>query len=264
MDGFLRRSIPVPVPDKGGCIMDEKKLYQRNQNWIILLVGFWLFATLEHSYLTLSQYSLHKTFNLFGSMIPYSDISAFLLVLALDLSMFWSISFLPFAKKRTIKLFSIYSLLAVSTIISIFLNVKYMILSSPSPSFGDLALGAVVGGLIPLFVVIFGYIQGAVLDSQIVKASQPDGAEHLAPVPDTEPVRFKPVLTPEPLPESDLWDKMVEKERGNEPTAQQVYKAKIDNPNASVRVLADQLKTSIPVIQKRINEIGKWKEEKNG
>ena len=39
-------------------------------------------------------------------------------------------------------------------------------MASPTNSTMDVAIGAVIGGLIPIFVVLFGYVEGQLVDSQ--------------------------------------------------------------------------------------------------
>jgi len=127
--------------------------------WINYLTGSWLIATFEHNYFTLHSY----THNLVIGGIPISGITALLMVLALDLSIFWSVMFIPTARKFDISIRGAQMILVVSTIISILLNVRYMITSSPSNSMFDMGVAIVVGILIPLFVVIFGWIEGNIM-----------------------------------------------------------------------------------------------------
>jgi len=148
-------------------INKEEKLYQRHQNWIFWLTGFWLLATFEHNYYTLSKYSLNKIWDIFGTMVPISDIANILLVAALELTLFWSVSFIPTGKRWGIKMTFIYVIQVVSTFISIVLNVKYMVMASPSDLIMDILIGAIVGGLIPVFVILFGYVEGHVFDSRV-------------------------------------------------------------------------------------------------
>ncbi len=151
--------------------MKEEKLYKRHQGWIFWLTGMWLLATFEHNYYTLGDYSLHKVWTIFGTDIPISDISTFLMVMALELTLFWSVSFIPTGKRWSIKLTYIYIIQFVSTFISMVLNIKYMIEASPTPTVMDYTIGAVVGGLIPVFVILFGYVEGHVFDTRIEMAT---------------------------------------------------------------------------------------------
>jgi hypothetical protein len=148
-------------------ISKDEKLYQRHQNWIFWLTGFWLLATFEHNYYTLSKYSLDKVWDIFGTMVPISDIANILLVAALELTLFWSITFIPTGKRWGIKMTFIYVIQAVSTLISVVLNIKYMYMARPSDLLMDILIGAVVGGLIPVFVILFGYVEGHVFDSRV-------------------------------------------------------------------------------------------------
>jgi len=209
--------------------MNEQKMYQRHQGWIFWLTGSWLIATFEHNYFTLSNYSLGKIWTIFGTAFPISDISAFLMVLALDLSLFWSISFIPAARRWDVRMIGVYIVLFVSTIISIILNVKYMIQASPSPGIGDILIGAVIGALIPVFVILFGYIEGHVVDSQYKK-----GTDNIL----NHKVKNE---------EGDGNDKKV--------TSQQVFEAMKQNPRLTRRQLANMFNVSPTTIQNRINEI---------
>ena len=144
----------------------DEKVFKYNQSWIFWLTVGWLIATFEHNYYTIANYSLGKIWNIFGTAIPISDISAFIIVVVLDLSMFFSIQFIPTGKRWDIKMIGVTTVLIVSTSISILLNVRYMIEASPSDTWFDLSIGIIIGVLIPLFVVLFGYIEGHVVDSQ--------------------------------------------------------------------------------------------------
>ena len=130
-----------------------------------------MLATFQHNYSTLSKYNLGETLNLgwisAGLTLPIADISNFVMVVVLELTLFFSVSFIPAAKRWNIKAIVIYMAMIVSTAISIFLNVKYMVAASPTDSIIDVGIGAIVGGLIPTFVVIFGYIQGHVVNSRM-------------------------------------------------------------------------------------------------
>lgn len=167
-------------------LSEDEKLYRKHQNWIFWLTGGWLLATFQHNYSTLSNYSLHETLNLgwlfSGLTLPIADISNFVLVVVLELTLFWSISFIPAGKRWNIKTLVIYMAMIVSTAISIFLNVKYMVAASPTDSVVDVGIGAIVGGLIPIFVVIFGYVEGNVVESRMGQISSRSGSVSLEQV----------------------------------------------------------------------------------
>jgi hypothetical protein len=152
-------------------VSEDERLYRKYQNWIFWLTAGWLLATFQHNYSTLSKYNLGETLNLgwisAGLTLPIADISNFVMVVVLEITLFFSVSFIPAAKRWNIKAIVIYLAMIVSTAISIFLNVKYMVAASPTDSVIDVGIGAIVGGLIPTFVVIFGYIQGHVVDSRM-------------------------------------------------------------------------------------------------
>ena len=156
-------------------ISEDEKLYQKHQSWIFWLTFGWLLATFQHNYATLSKYNLGETLNLgwlfAGLTLPIADISNLVMVIVLEATLFWSIMFIPAGKRWNIKTIIIYILMILSTIISIFLNVKYMVAASPSPSVIDVGIGAVIGGLIPIMVVVFGYVQGNVVDSRMGQTS---------------------------------------------------------------------------------------------
>ncbi|MHA1952477.1 MAG: winged helix-turn-helix transcriptional regulator [Candidatus Heimdallarchaeaceae archaeon] len=156
---------------KRSDVSEDEKIYKRHQNWIFWLTGGWLLATFQHNYATLSKYNLGETLDLgwlFANLLlPIADISNFVMVLVLELTLFFSIYFISTGKRWGIKTTVIYMAMIVSTVISIFLNVKYMVAASPSDSIVDISIGAVIGVLIPVMVVIFGYIEGNVVESRM-------------------------------------------------------------------------------------------------
>lgn len=134
------------------------KTFKTHQLWIYYLTVSWLFATFEHNYYTLHVYTHNVT--LMG--MPISGITTFLMVLALDLSIFWSVMFIPTARIWNIPIRGAQAVLTVSTIISVLLNVRYMITASPTKDWFDIMIAVTIGILVPTFVVIFGWIEGNV------------------------------------------------------------------------------------------------------
>lgn len=131
--------------------------FRYHHYWIYFLTTSWLISTFEHNYFTLSKY----THDVFMFSLPISDITAFLLVLAIDLSIFWSVLFIPYANMRQIGTRGSQVVLSVSTVISILLNVRYMWTASPSDGWFDVSIAIIIGTLVPLYVVIFGWIEGS-------------------------------------------------------------------------------------------------------
>lgn len=144
----------------------NNKLYKQHQWWILGLTTMWLISTFEHNYFTLSKYTHPVEIMNFS----ISGISVFLMVLALDLSIFWSVMFIPQAKISDIPIKATQWILTIATIISILLNVRYMYTASllfDDPNWFDYAIGIFVGTLVPIFVVIFGWIEGNVAVKQM-------------------------------------------------------------------------------------------------
>jgi hypothetical protein len=160
-------------------ITEDEKLFKRHQGWIFFLTIGWLLGTFQHNYAALSKYHHNEMWSLgwlfSGLEIPIAAISIFVIVLVLEAGLFWSIMFIPAGKNWNVKPRVMYMILSASTAISMFLNIKYMVEASPSPSVMDIGVGAVVGGIIPLMVVMLGYVEGNIVTSRIQRTTSPSG-----------------------------------------------------------------------------------------
>ena len=158
-------------------ISDDEKLFNKHQNWIFWLTFGWLLGTFQHNYAALSKYTLGETLDLgwivAGLELPIAAIGIFVIVLVLEAGLFWSIMFIPAGKNWNVKPSVMYMILSTSTAISMFLNIKYMVEASPSSSVMDIGIGAAVGGLIPLMVVMLGYVEGNIVTSRMQKTTPP-------------------------------------------------------------------------------------------
>jgi len=151
------------------------KLKKKNYDkwWMYGLTTAWLIATFEHNYFTLSKFSHGmQIFNL-----PISEISAFLIVLALDLSIFYSVKAIPQTKIMSVSIRGHQSILFISTAISILLNIRYMYTAAPSTGWFDITVAISIGLLIPIFVVIFGWIEGNVAIKRLEYISNSNGVQ---------------------------------------------------------------------------------------
>lgn len=192
------------------------KTFKTHQLWIYYLTVSWLISTFEHNYFTLHVYTHGLTF--IG--LPISDITTFLMVIALDLSIFWSVMFIPTARAWNIPIRGAQTILTVSTVISILLNVRYMITASPSNDWFDILIAISIGILIPMFVVIFGWIEGNIsLNENFVNGNY-----------------------------------LINKKKRNDITTSGVKKYFNDNPRASLREAADFFNTSPTTILNRMKE----------
>ena len=231
------------------------QLYITHQNWVFWLTGGWLLVTFEHIYYTVSQYTLDTVWMIAETEIPFSDISNFALVLLLEITLFWSVMFIPATKKLKVKKYIMYAIQGIGISISMFLNIKYMIMASPTQSTMDIAIGAVIGGLIPIFVVLFGYVEGQLVDSQTEKI-------------DTEPAHTDDEIDNGELAkkikawEDKKFEEYAEKERLgdtiapqlSDPIETQVRKFKLLNPHYSIRELAEQYNIPQEDVQKYLDE----------
>ena len=152
-------------------ITEDEKLFKRHQGWIFWLTLGWLLATFQHNYATLSKYNQGETLDLSwlvaGFTLPIADISNFVGVVVLEISLFWSIMFIPAGKRWNVKTAILFLIMSVLTAVSIFLNAKYMYEASPSPGIIDIGIGVIVGALMPVMVVLFGYVEGSVVNSRM-------------------------------------------------------------------------------------------------
>jgi len=226
----------------------EDRVFRTHQDFVFWLTAGWLLVTFEHIYYTLSQYSLHTVWDISGMPIPISDITIFALVILLEVTLFWSVMFIPAAKILKVRKFVMYTIQGIGITISMFLNIKYMVMASPTDSNIDIAIGAIIGGLIPIFVVLFGYVEGQLVDSRqnkemtIVDVDE-DFAEALntttIKVGKSEPEkpRIDRKIVPEPF---SIEDKVTR------------YKKK--NQHKSIREIAEEFDISREEVQRYLDE----------
>lgn len=115
--------------------------------WIKILPILFLAATFEHCYSILS---------LFKGGLYFSSLTPILLVLAIDLSIYFSMLYFELLPARII--------LVLSGIVSILLNTKYMIQWKPPGTFA-LLIAVLVGILIPFMLCLFGWLEKALSES---------------------------------------------------------------------------------------------------
>lgn len=108
--------------------------------WYRILPLLYLLATFEHCY---------KTFELYNGGLNFPVITTILLVLAIDSSIYFSMQVFHLVPARII--------LVLAGLISVTLNVKYMVDWKPAGTFG-LIIGIVSGILIPLMLCLFGWL----------------------------------------------------------------------------------------------------------
>jgi len=200
--------------------------YKTHQNWVFWLTAGWLLVTFEHIHYTLSQYSIDNTWTVMGTEIPISDIKVFALVILLEVTLFWSVMFIPATKRLNIKKFIMHIIQGIGISISMFLNIKYMIMASPTDSTMDVAIGAVIGGLIPIFIVLFGYVEGQLVDSQESKEL---------------PAPSRTLKEPELLGDDEM-----------------VVEYKKDNPHLSIREIAEEFNMPQEEVQKYLDKGRKY------
>jgi len=207
--------------------------------WISGLTAAWLIATFEHNYFTLSKYS----HNIMMGNTNITTITNILLVIALDMSVFWAVKFIPQAKIWKISVRGAQSVLILSTLFSILLNIRYMITASPSQDFFDIMVAVVTGMIIPSYVAIFGWITGNISVRNIKKnednLSFDQELEMYAttqkPVAETKPEpKPKQNTDGEPVPTSIKTDT---NDVDNDYIKNYINK----NPDLSVREIADNL-----------------------
>ena len=112
--------------------------------WLAALPLLFLLATFEHCYETLALYDG-------GLTLP--AVTTTLLVLAIDSSIYFSMQVIELLPARII--------LALSGLISVTLNVKYMLDWRPEGLFGTV-IAVLVGILIPLMLCLLGWLTKAV------------------------------------------------------------------------------------------------------
>jgi len=236
----------------------KDQLYITHQNWVFWLTGGWLFVTFEHIYHTLSQYSMGTIWVISGTEIPISDIMVFALVILLEVTLFWSVMFIPASTRLKVKKYIMYTIQGIGIIISMFLNVKYMVMASPTNGTMDVAIGAIIGGLIPIFVVLFGYVEGQLVDSQMSKETDPYllDSEPMTHIPNTEKGISNGELTkkiqefekPKSAKDLGLSEGYIKEERDD------IIDYKKNNPHFSIREIAEHFKIPQDEVQKYLDE----------
>jgi glycerol-3-phosphate acyltransferase PlsY len=108
--------------------------------WVRVLPLLYLLATFGHCY---------ETFELYNGGLNFPKVTTVLLVLAIDSSIYFSMQVIELVSARTI--------LILSGIVSVTLNVKYMADWKPDGTFW-LIIGVVSGILIPLMLCLFGWL----------------------------------------------------------------------------------------------------------
>jgi len=227
----------------------KDQLYLTHQNWVFWLTGGWLFVTFEHIYHTLSQYSMGTIWMISGTEIPISDIMVFALVILLEVTLFWSVMFIPASTRLKVKKYIMYTIQGIGIIISMFLNVKYMVMASPTNGTMDVAIGAIIGGLIPIFVVLFGYVEGQLVDSQINTPTEVEDDTLAKEIKKFEEGKFNT---------KDLTDEENPKEFPD-----YVAQFKKNNPHFSIREIAEHFKISQDEVQKYLDERRQYETKSN-
>jgi len=136
----------------------------RSSKWSWFLTIVFLAATYEHLYKTLGLFSA----NLVWLGINWSIITNALLVLGIDLTTFFGVRSIANLKRNSYPVRHLILLISVMTIISIMLNVKYMLDVSPSP-FGwnfETVIAVTVGAMIPFTIIIFAWHDGVLATYQ--------------------------------------------------------------------------------------------------
>ncbi len=121
--------------------------------WLKILPILFLIATFEHCYYILNLYKG-------GLILPV--LTTILLVLAIDSSIYFSMQYIDLLPAQII--------LAMSGIISVTLNVKYMLDWKPPGIFG-LVIAITVGILIPLMLCLFGWLEKVIKENHSIDTS---------------------------------------------------------------------------------------------
>lgn len=238
----------------------KDQLYLTHQNWVFWLTGGWLFVTFEHIYHTLSQYSMGTIWMISGTEIPISDIMVFALVILLEVTLFWSVMFIPASTRLKVKKYIMYAIQGIGIAISMFLNIKYMIMASPTTGTMDVAIGAVIGGLIPIFVVLFGYVEGQLVDSQVNKFE-------FATI-DKEPTEKESVGDETLTMRVKEFEKRSAKDLGlskkyQDHEREDIVDYKKNNPHLSIREIAEQFNIPQEDVQKHLDEGRQYETKSN-
>jgi len=149
------------------------QVFRTHQDWVFWLTAGWLLVTFEHLHYTVSQYTISHTWNIMDTEIPIGAIKSIAFVILLEVTLFWSVMFIPATKRLNVKKIMMHVIQGIGVLVSMFLNIKYMIIASPTPDTLDVTIGAVLGGLVPIFVVLFGYVEGQLVESQYGEQDEP-------------------------------------------------------------------------------------------
>jgi hypothetical protein len=123
--------------------------------WTVIMAVFFLVATFEHNFSTLRMYSSGLVIKGF----PLATWSKVVLVAGIDLMMYFSISYVVIGRRTGANVVPAQWMLALSGIVSAGLNLFYMLTYSPGGILADL-IGGVVGVLIPVMIVLLGWVEG--------------------------------------------------------------------------------------------------------
>jgi len=127
------------------------------EQWLRFLPILYIIATFEHSFTALHQYNAHLV--VFG--VDISTISNIMLVLGIDLPMYFAIQYIVYAQRLNLPIRTAVTILVTLGLVSAALNIHYMLIYSPGGYFADI-VGVLVGALIPLMLVLFGLLRGIV------------------------------------------------------------------------------------------------------
>lgn len=114
--------------------------------WLRILPLLFLAATFEHCYSILTLYR---------GGLNFPVLTTVLLVLAIDTSIYYCMQLIELLPARII--------LVLSGLVSVSLNVKYMLDWKPPGSFG-LIIAVTVGILVPLMLCLFGWLEKALTE----------------------------------------------------------------------------------------------------
>jgi len=149
--------------------MEITKYIKYIHRWTIVLTIGWLVTTYEHNFYTLQKFTNHFTIELINWNMDWLTISsAALLVATLDLSIFFGVILIPYFKQWNLSITPVKWVLSSSTIISVALNIKYMFDAAMNQKMEgnqvfNFITAFIIGLLIPLMVVFFGWIEGNVM-----------------------------------------------------------------------------------------------------
>ena len=130
----------------------------KSNKWIIFLTIIFLITTYEHLYFSLQMFNHQLVF--LG--IPWSTIANVIMVAGIDLSIFFGVRSIPGRREENASILPIVSIIMLMTVISVLLNVRYMI-TVPELIFGfnfDTIVGIVVGVVIPVTIIVFAWDEG--------------------------------------------------------------------------------------------------------